>query len=72
MVQSPTLLNIALAVSAQTVIYNLPGLSPGSHVSLDGTVLAEIYTGTITKWDDSRIAALNKGLTLPPAHDRAA
>jgi phosphate transport system substrate-binding protein len=65
-VQSPTLLNIALAVSAQTVIYNLPSLSPGSHVSLDGTVLAEIYNGTITKWDDSRIAALNKGLTLPP------
>jgi phosphate transport system substrate-binding protein len=65
-VQSPTLLNIALAVSAQTVIYNLPGLSPGSHVSLDGTVLAEIYNGTITKWSDARIAALNKGLTLPP------
>jgi phosphate transport system substrate-binding protein len=66
-VQSPTLLNIALAVSAQTVIYNLPGLNPpGRHVSLDGTVLAEIYTGKITMWDDSKIAALNKGLTLPP------
>lgn len=65
-VQSPTLLNIALAVSAQTVIYNLPGLGQGSHVNLDGTVLADIYNGTITKWDDPRIAALNKGLTLPP------
>src|SRR5262249_22627457 len=62
-VQSPTLLNIALAVSAQTVIYNLPSLSSGSHVNLDGTVLADIYNGTITKWDDPRIAALNKGLT---------
>ena len=66
-VQSPTLLNIALAVSAQTVIYNLPSLSPpGRHVSLDGTVLALIYTGKITMWDDPKIAALNKGLTLPP------
>ena len=68
LVQSPTLLNIALTVSAQTVIYNLPGLSQGSHVSLDGQVLAEIYDGTITVWNDSRIADLNmnKGLNLPP------
>ena len=68
LVQSPTLLNIALTVSAQTVIYNIPGLSQGSHVSLDGQVLAEIYQGTITMWNDSRIAGLgqNKGLSLPP------
>jgi phosphate transport system substrate-binding protein len=68
LVQSPTLLNIALTVSAQTVIYNLPGLSQGSHVSLDGQVLAEIYQGTITMWNDPRIAGLsaNKGLNLPP------
>ena len=46
--KSPTLLNIPLAVSAQTVIYNLPGLSQDSHVNLDGKVLAEIYRGTIT------------------------
>jgi phosphate transport system substrate-binding protein len=66
-VQSPTLLNIALTVSAQTVIYNLPGLNPpGRHVNLDGTVLALIYSGKITTWDDPKIAALNKGLTLPP------
>jgi phosphate transport system substrate-binding protein len=67
-VQSPTLLNIALTVSAQTVIYNLPGLSQGSHVSLDGQVLAEIYDGAITMWNDSRITGLNmnKGLNLPP------
>jgi phosphate transport system substrate-binding protein len=68
LVQSPTLLNIALTVSAQTVIYNLPGLSQDSHVSLDGQVLAEIYNGTITKWNDSRITGLgkNESLNLPP------
>jgi phosphate transport system substrate-binding protein len=68
LVRSPALLNIALTVSAQTVIYNLPGLGQGSHVSLDGQVLAEIYNGTITKWDDARITGLgaNKGLNLPP------
>jgi phosphate transport system substrate-binding protein len=67
LVQSPTLLNIALTVSAQTVIYNLPGLSQDRHVSLDGQVLAEIYRGTIQYWDDPGIADLgaNKSLALP-------
>ena len=65
LVQNPTLLNIPLVVSAQTVIYNLPGLSQGSHVSLNGTVLAGIYDGTITMWDDPAITGINKGLALP-------
>ena len=65
LVQNPTLLNIPLVISAQTVIYNLPGLSQGSHVNLNGTVLAGIYDGTITMWDDPAIASINQGLTLP-------
>jgi phosphate transport system substrate-binding protein len=65
LVQSPTLLNIPLVVSAQTVIYNLPGLGRGTHVKLNGTVLAGIYDGTITMWDDPAIAKINQGLTLP-------
>ena len=55
LVQSPTLLNIALTVSAQTVIYNLPGLSQESHVSLDGQVLAESYRGDRPDVDDTGI-----------------
>jgi phosphate transport system substrate-binding protein len=65
LVQNPTLLNIPLVISAQTVIYNLPGLSPRSHVNLNGVVLAEIYNGAITMWNDPAIVAINKGLTLP-------
>ena len=65
LVQSPALLNIPLVISAQTVIYNLPGLGQGTHVNLDGTVLAGIYDGTITMWDDPAIAEINKGVTLP-------
>jgi phosphate transport system substrate-binding protein len=62
----PGLLNIPLAVSAQSVIYNLPGLRPaGANVKLTGTLLADMYNGTITSWDDSRIEALNAGITLP-------
>jgi phosphate transport system substrate-binding protein len=65
LVQNPTLLNIPLVISAQTVIYNLPDLSQGTHVNLDGTVLAGIYDGTITMWDDPAIAEINKGVPLP-------
>ena len=66
LVNSPTLLNVALTVSAQTVIYHIPGLSQGTHVNLNGTVLAEIYDGDITMWNDPAIAGINPGLTLPP------
>jgi phosphate transport system substrate-binding protein len=65
LVKNPSLLNIPLAVSAQTVIYNLPGLSQHDHVRLNGTVLARIYDGTITMWNDPAVAGLNQGLRLP-------
>jgi phosphate transport system substrate-binding protein len=60
---NPNLLNIALAISAQQVNYNLPGVT--TPLKLNGTVLAEIYTGKITNWDDPAIKALNPGVTLP-------
>jgi phosphate transport system substrate-binding protein len=65
LVKNPALLNIPLAISAQTVIYNLPELGQASHVNLDGAVLARIYDGTITRWNDPAIAALNRGVRLP-------
>ncbi len=75
LVKNPTLLNIPLVVSAQAVIYNLPGLSAHTHVRLNGTVLAEIYQGKITRWDDPAIEAVNPGVPLPaltivPVHRR--
>ncbi len=59
---TPTLLNIPLAISAQQVNYNLPGVS---GLKMDGTVLAEIYSGKVTRWNDPAIAALNPGVSLP-------
>lgn len=56
------LLNIPIAVSSQAVDYNLPGFS---NLKLSGDILAKIYQGSITKWNDPAIAALNSGLTLP-------
>jgi phosphate transport system substrate-binding protein len=45
-------------------VVNLPGIRPG-QLMLDGKVLAGMYLGTIAKWNDKAIAALNPGLTLP-------
>lgn len=57
------LLDIATAISAQLVFYNLPGIS--QHLKLNGTVLAMIYAGKITAWNDPLIQAANPGVTLP-------
>ena len=62
--QNPTILDIPLAISAQTINYNLPGLN-GANVKIDGTTLAAIYSGTITQWDDRAIKAMNPGVALP-------
>lgn len=55
---------IPWALTATTVVYNIPGVA--DHLlKLTGTVLANIYLGNITNWSDPAIKALNKGLNLP-------
>ena len=61
----PNLVNIPLAVAALMVIYHVPGLSPSAHLKLNGKVLAQIFGGKITMWDDPAIGNLNPGVTLP-------
>jgi phosphate transport system substrate-binding protein len=58
------IISVPLAISAQTVNYNIPGLDGGA-LKLDGLTLAGIYSGNIRQWDDAPIAALNPGLKLP-------
>jgi len=67
MAKYTTLENIPLAVAALMVVYNVPGVSASAHLKLNGTVLAKIYSGKITKWNDPAITALNPGVTLPSA-----
>jgi phosphate transport system substrate-binding protein len=67
LVKNPALLNIPLAVAAQQVDYNLPGLKAGVHLRLTGVVLAQMYQGTIRTWNNPAISKLNPGITLPPA-----
>jgi phosphate transport system substrate-binding protein len=56
------LLHIPTVAGAVAIIYNLPG---NPKLKLDGPVLADLFLGKITKWNDPRIAALNAGLKLP-------
>ncbi len=57
------LMNIALAISAQQINYNLPGVT--EHIKLNGKVLAAMYRGTIKTWNDPQITGLNPGVNLP-------
>src|SRR5215469_5823771 len=45
-------------------VVNLQGVQPG-QLKLTGKLLADIYIGKITKWNDPAIASLNPGLKLP-------
>jgi phosphate transport system substrate-binding protein len=60
---TPSLKNIPLAISAQLVAYNIPGVQ--AHLKLSGKLLSEIYQGKITTWNNAAITALNPGVTLP-------
>ncbi len=51
------------SISAVVPAYNIPGISNG--LKFTGPVLAQIFLGTITMWNDPAIAALNPGVTLP-------
>jgi phosphate transport system substrate-binding protein len=51
------------ALSATSLMYNLPGLPNNLHIT--GPILAGIYLGQIKKWDDPKIKAVNKGVNLP-------
>jgi phosphate transport system substrate-binding protein len=59
----PNALHIPETIGAVTVAYNLPDVSSGLH--LTGKVIADIFQGTITKWNDPAIQNLNPTLTLP-------
>lgn len=45
-------------------VVNLEGFKPG-ELRINGTVLAEVFLGTISKWNDPKLAALNPGKKLP-------
>jgi phosphate transport system substrate-binding protein len=61
---NPLIINVPMAISAQTINYNIPGLN-GQNLKLDGPTLAGIYSGKVQLWDDPAIAAINPSVKLP-------
>ena len=57
------LLHFPTVLGGVVPVYNLPNLS--SELKFSGPLLADIYLGKITKWNDPAIAKLNPGVTLP-------
>jgi phosphate transport system substrate-binding protein len=57
------IMHIPTVLGAVAVSYNLPGLT--QPLRLSGDLVASIFQGQITKWNDPRIAALNAGVALP-------
>ena len=61
--QAPNSLHIPETIGAVTVAYKLPDVSSGLH--LTGQVVADIFEGKITAWNDQAIQSLNPSITLP-------
>ncbi len=58
------LVQFPMVVGGVVLVVNLPGIGPG-QMKLTGELLANIYLGKITQWDDPAIKSLNPGLKLP-------
>lgn len=57
------ILHLPTVLGAVVPVYNVPGISTG--LNFTGTVLADIILGKVTRWNDSAIAAINPGVSLP-------
>lgn len=62
--KSANLLQFPMVMGAVVPIVNLPGVA-ANQLKLTGELLADMYAGAITHWNDPRIAQLNPGVTLP-------
>jgi phosphate transport system substrate-binding protein len=58
MVQFPAI------IGGTVPVFNVDGFAQG-EMRITGPVLADMFMGTISKWNDPKIAALNPGKTLP-------
>jgi phosphate transport system substrate-binding protein len=64
MQQAPgKILHLPTVLGAVVPVYNLPGTQ--GEIKFNGPVIADIFLGKITKWNDPAIAKLNAGMQLP-------
>ncbi|HUA35571.1 MAG TPA: phosphate ABC transporter substrate-binding protein PstS [Candidatus Binataceae bacterium] len=57
------ILHFPSVMGAVVIAYNLPGFT--GTLKLTGPIVADIFSGAITKWDDDKIKAVNPGATIP-------
>jgi phosphate transport system substrate-binding protein len=57
------ILHFPTVLGAVVPVYNIPGVS--TELKFTGPVLADIFLGKITKWNDPAIVKLNPGVNLP-------
>jgi phosphate transport system substrate-binding protein len=60
---SAPLVHIPTVLGAVVITYNLPGIS--KELRFTGEIIADIYLGKITKWNDPLILKANPGISLP-------
>lgn len=57
-----SVIQIPTCIGAVVIAYNLEGVN---NLKLTGDIIADIYQGKITQWNDRRIQAVNEGVALP-------
>lgn len=57
-----SVVQVPITLGGVVVAYNVPNVA--GHIKLSPDVLADIFLGKITSWDDGRISKLNPGVTL--------
>src|SRR5919198_649475 len=56
--------HIPVTIGSVVAAYNIPGI-PNKGLKLSGPILADIFLGKITKWNDPKIQTMNPGVSLP-------
>ena len=62
MADMSAVIHVPTCMGAVVLAYNLEGVD---NLNLSGELIANIFAGNITMWNDARIAALNPGVALP-------
>ncbi|MDF2696899.1 MAG: Phosphate transporter, periplasmic phosphate-binding protein PstS, partial [Labilithrix sp.] len=56
------LVHVPMTIGAVVVTYNVPGVT---ELKLAPDVVADVFRGVVSRWDDARVRATNPGITVP-------
>jgi phosphate transport system substrate-binding protein len=59
---STELVHVPMTIGAVVLVFNLPGVT---ELRLTAPLVADVFRGVVTSWDDPRLRAVNVGATLP-------